>query len=107
MAKVIFLAGTSECWSYERSDTLVRMSVNMSGEKSETRVRQRGSVLKLTTHAPTAGSVFDPTRVTQRSWRFRLLKNTQLRRGTKDQFQRQTLNESDKSKFEHQPQCVG
>ncbi|KAL8155978.1 hypothetical protein AgCh_001147 [Apium graveolens] len=36
MAKVIFLAGTAEFWSYERSDTLVRMSVNTSGEKSET-----------------------------------------------------------------------
>ncbi|KAL8091512.1 hypothetical protein AgCh_033945 [Apium graveolens] len=36
MAKVIFLAGIAECWSYERSDTLVRMSVNTSGEKSET-----------------------------------------------------------------------
>ncbi|KAL8108390.1 hypothetical protein AgCh_024742 [Apium graveolens] len=36
MAKVIFLAGTTGCWSYERSDTLVRMSVNTSGEKSET-----------------------------------------------------------------------
>ncbi|KAL8107705.1 hypothetical protein AgCh_024205 [Apium graveolens] len=41
MAKVIFLAGTAECWSYERSDTLVRMSVNTSGEKSETHVRKR------------------------------------------------------------------
>ncbi|KAL8094975.1 hypothetical protein AgCh_036468 [Apium graveolens] len=39
MAKVIFLAGTAEFWSYERSDTLVRMSVNTSGEKSETHVR--------------------------------------------------------------------
>ncbi|KAL8103141.1 hypothetical protein AgCh_027612 [Apium graveolens] len=36
MAKVIFLAGTADFWSYERSDTLVRMSVNTSGEKSET-----------------------------------------------------------------------
>ena len=36
MAKVIFLAGTAECWSYEKSDTLVRMSVNTSGEKSDT-----------------------------------------------------------------------
>jgi len=36
---VIFLAGTAEFWSYERSDTLVRMSVNTSGEKSETLVR--------------------------------------------------------------------
>ncbi|KAL8091574.1 hypothetical protein AgCh_033993 [Apium graveolens] len=36
MTKVIFLAGTAEFWSYERSDTLVRMSVNMSGKKSET-----------------------------------------------------------------------
>ncbi|KAL8127054.1 hypothetical protein AgCh_014106 [Apium graveolens] len=35
MAKVIFLAGTTGFWSYERSDTLVRMSVKMSGEKSE------------------------------------------------------------------------
>ncbi|KAL8155729.1 hypothetical protein AgCh_000944 [Apium graveolens] len=40
MAKVIFLAGTAEFWSYERSDTLVRMSVNMSGEKSETHMRR-------------------------------------------------------------------
>ncbi|KAL8127114.1 hypothetical protein AgCh_014144 [Apium graveolens] len=40
MAKVIFLAGTAGLWSYERSDTLVRMSVNTSGEKSETHVRQ-------------------------------------------------------------------
>ncbi|KAL8116294.1 hypothetical protein AgCh_022700 [Apium graveolens] len=40
MAKVIFLAGTDGFWSYERSDTLVRMSVNMSGEKSETLVRK-------------------------------------------------------------------
>ena len=39
MAKVIFLAGTAGFWSYERSDTLVRMSVNTSGEKSETLVR--------------------------------------------------------------------
>jgi len=36
---VIFLAGTAGFWSYERSDTLVRMSVNTSGEKSETLVR--------------------------------------------------------------------
>ena len=39
MANVIFLAGTAGLWSYERSDTLVRMSVNTSGEKSETLVR--------------------------------------------------------------------
>ena len=39
MAMVIFLAGIAEFWSYERSDTLVRMSVNTSGEKSETLVR--------------------------------------------------------------------
>ncbi|KAL8156869.1 hypothetical protein AgCh_001825 [Apium graveolens] len=39
MAKVIFLAGTAGFWSYERSDTLVRMSVNTSGEKSEPHVR--------------------------------------------------------------------
>ncbi|KAL8088752.1 hypothetical protein AgCh_038511 [Apium graveolens] len=39
MAKVIFLAGTAGFWSYERSDKLVRMSVNTSGEKSETLVR--------------------------------------------------------------------
>ena len=39
MAKVIFLAGTAGFWSYERSDTLVSMSVNTSGEKSETHVR--------------------------------------------------------------------
>jgi len=39
MAKVIFLAGIADFWSYERSDTLVRMSVNTSGEKSETHVR--------------------------------------------------------------------
>ena len=39
MAKVIFLAGTADFWSYEWSDTLVRMSVNTSGEKSETHVR--------------------------------------------------------------------
>ena len=39
MAKVIFLAVTAGFWSYERSDTLVRMSVNTSGEKSETLVR--------------------------------------------------------------------
>ncbi|KAL8126078.1 hypothetical protein AgCh_013385 [Apium graveolens] len=39
MDKVIFLAGTVGFWSYERSDTLVRMSVNTSGEKSETLVR--------------------------------------------------------------------
>ena len=39
MAKEIFLAGTTGFWSYERSDTLVRTSVNMSGEKSETLVR--------------------------------------------------------------------
>ncbi|KAL8091531.1 hypothetical protein AgCh_033960 [Apium graveolens] len=38
MAKVIFLAGTADFWSYERSDTLVRKSVNTSGEKSETHV---------------------------------------------------------------------
>ncbi|KAL8098141.1 hypothetical protein AgCh_031060 [Apium graveolens] len=38
MANVIFLAGTTEFLSYERSDTLVRMSVNTSGEKSETHV---------------------------------------------------------------------
>ncbi|KAL8110919.1 hypothetical protein AgCh_026617 [Apium graveolens] len=31
--------GTADFWSYERSDTLVRMSVNTSGEKSETHVR--------------------------------------------------------------------
>ncbi|KAL8097573.1 hypothetical protein AgCh_030630 [Apium graveolens] len=41
MAKVIFLAGTAGFWSYERSDSLVRMSVNTSGEKSETLVRRR------------------------------------------------------------------
>ncbi|KAL8098260.1 hypothetical protein AgCh_031137 [Apium graveolens] len=40
MAKVIFLAGTAGFWSYERSDTLVRISVNTSGEKSETLVRK-------------------------------------------------------------------
>ncbi|KAL8116056.1 hypothetical protein AgCh_022517 [Apium graveolens] len=34
-------AGTAEFWSYERSDTLVRMSVNTSGEKSEIYVRRR------------------------------------------------------------------
>ncbi|KAL8115413.1 hypothetical protein AgCh_022050 [Apium graveolens] len=39
IANVIFLAGTTQFWSYERSDTLVRMSVNTSGEKSETHVR--------------------------------------------------------------------
>ncbi|KAL8118683.1 hypothetical protein AgCh_016267 [Apium graveolens] len=33
--------GTAGFWSYERSDTLVRMSVNTSGEKSETLVRGR------------------------------------------------------------------
>ncbi|KAL8115479.1 hypothetical protein AgCh_022104 [Apium graveolens] len=44
MAKVIFLAGTAEFWSYERSDTLVRMSVNTSGEKSETYMRVRNKV---------------------------------------------------------------
>ncbi|KAL8103609.1 hypothetical protein AgCh_027981 [Apium graveolens] len=41
MAKVIFFAGTAEFWSYERSDTPVRMSVNTCGEKSETDVRGR------------------------------------------------------------------
>ncbi|KAL8107691.1 hypothetical protein AgCh_024192 [Apium graveolens] len=40
MAKVIFLTGTARFWSYERSDTLVRMSVNTSGEKSEILVRK-------------------------------------------------------------------
>ncbi|KAL8157121.1 hypothetical protein AgCh_001998 [Apium graveolens] len=40
MAKVILLAGTAGFWSYERSDTLVRMSVHTSGEKSETLVRK-------------------------------------------------------------------
>ena len=39
MAKVIFLVGTAGIWSYKRSDTLVRKSVNTSGEKSETHVR--------------------------------------------------------------------
>ena len=39
MANVIFHASTTGFWSYERSDTLVRMSVNTSGEKSETLVR--------------------------------------------------------------------
>ncbi|KAL8124902.1 hypothetical protein AgCh_012536 [Apium graveolens] len=39
MAKVIFLAATAGFWSYKRSDTLVRMSVNTSGEKSEILVR--------------------------------------------------------------------
>ncbi|KAL8108606.1 hypothetical protein AgCh_024902 [Apium graveolens] len=39
MAKVILLVGTAGFWSYERSDTLLRMSVNTSGEKSETLVR--------------------------------------------------------------------
>ncbi|KAL8109057.1 hypothetical protein AgCh_025231 [Apium graveolens] len=40
MTKVIFLAGIAGFWSYEKSDTLVRMSVNMSGEKSETLVSE-------------------------------------------------------------------
>ena len=39
MAKVIFLTDIAGIWSYERSDTLVRLSVNMSEEKSETHVR--------------------------------------------------------------------
>ncbi|KAL8124906.1 hypothetical protein AgCh_012540 [Apium graveolens] len=39
MAKVIFLAATAGFWSYKRSDTLVRMSVNTSGENSEILVR--------------------------------------------------------------------
>ncbi|KAL8105347.1 hypothetical protein AgCh_029223 [Apium graveolens] len=46
MAKVIFLAGTTEFWSYERSDTLVRMGVNTSGEKSETHVSQNGEAYR-------------------------------------------------------------
>ncbi|KAL8134394.1 hypothetical protein AgCh_009428 [Apium graveolens] len=40
--------GTADFWSYERSDTLVRMSVNTSGEKSETHVRAVGSFLEFT-----------------------------------------------------------
>ncbi|KAL8116615.1 hypothetical protein AgCh_022961 [Apium graveolens] len=39
MAKVILFVGTTGFWSYEMSDTLVRMSVNTSGEKGETHVR--------------------------------------------------------------------
>ncbi|KAL8093245.1 hypothetical protein AgCh_035219 [Apium graveolens] len=35
------ISGTTGFWSYERSDTLVRMSVNTSGEKSETLVRYK------------------------------------------------------------------
>ncbi|KAL8125054.1 hypothetical protein AgCh_012652 [Apium graveolens] len=46
MAKVIFLAGTAEFWSYVKSDTLVRMSVNTSGEKSETHVREESLTLQ-------------------------------------------------------------
>ncbi|KAL8110606.1 hypothetical protein AgCh_026368 [Apium graveolens] len=48
MAKVIFLADTTVFWSYERSDTLVRMSVNTSGEKSETFVRHTKQNYTLT-----------------------------------------------------------
>ncbi|KAL8097332.1 hypothetical protein AgCh_030463 [Apium graveolens] len=57
MAKVIFLAGKAGIWSYERSDTLVRMSVNTSGEKSETHVSdtaiKEGDLVKRT------GSIVD------------------------------------------------